>query len=258
METIQRPRGKFTGTWTVYTKDEADEQGIVYKHWSKANPGEMALSDDGYVGECLFRKEHKDKRNRVRIIIKTCYGVQWYPGSSKLLFEPNRAAHRYCYIKPRNWAEQEMNKTRTKTTVMAYVTQLLSNNQIDWDLLGRIYRPDQLIPRATVRRLFKEERIMEMVEEKLKEVLSKNGVNQDYVIKTVLEAIDIARGKGDVSGILRATENFMDLLEMKPSKKVITDTIEIDMTRQIADKIATEENKLKLGQRVEQNEPKQP
>ena len=46
----------------------------------------------------------------------------------------------------------------------------------------------------------------------------------------------------------------MDLLEMKPSKQMITDTIQVDMTKQIADTIATEEKKLTLQRKSETNE----
>ena len=46
----------------------------------------------------------------------------------------------------------------------------------------------------------------------------------------------------------------MDLLEMKPNKKMITDTIQVDMTKQIADTIAKEDKRLTLQRKSEQNE----
>ena len=41
---------------------------------------------------------------------------------------------------------------------------------------------------------------------------------------------------------------------MKPSKKILTDTVQIDVTKQIADTIALEENKLTLQRKEETNE----
>jgi len=51
--------------------------------------------------------------------------------------------------------------------------------------------------------------------------------------------------------MLRAAENFVDMLEMKPNKKITTDTLEIDMTNQIMDKIETEEKKMVASRKTE-------
>lgn len=64
----------------------------------------------------------------------------------------------------------------------------------------------------------------------------------------------MAEGKGDVNNFLKANDSIMDLLEMKPSKKVTTDTVQIDLTKQIADTIATEEKKVVLQRKEETNE----
>ena len=90
-----------------------------------------------------------------------------------------------------------------------------------------------------------------MVEEKLKEILSSRGIDKGYVLDTILKAISIAEDKQDVSNMLRGVENFVDMLEMKPSKKVTTDTLQIDMTNQIMDNIETEEKKLVASRKVE-------
>ena len=46
----------------------------------------------------------------------------------------------------------------------------------------------------------------------------------------------------------------MDLLQMKPGKVVTTDTMEIDMTSKILDAIETEEKKVKMERKVEEQE----
>jgi hypothetical protein len=90
-----------------------------------------------------------------------------------------------------------------------------------------------------------------MIEEKLKEVLISKGIDKGFVLDTMLNAIEIAREKQDVSNILRAAENFIDLLEMRPNKKITTDTLQIDMTNQIIDQIETEEKKLVASRKTE-------
>ena len=54
---------------------------------------------------------------------------------------------------------------------------------------------------------------------------------------------------------VHTNDYIMDLLEMKPNKQLITDTVQVDMTKQIADTIAKEEKKLTLQRKSEVNEP---
>ena len=42
------------------------------------------------------------------------------------------------------------------------------------------------------------------------------------------------------------------ILEMKPNKKVTTDTLQIDMTNQIMDQIETEEKKMVASRKTEE------
>ena len=155
-------------------------------------------------------------------------------------------------VKPKSWQERESKRNRTKNVVNAYVGQVLEGQKVDWQQLGVMYRPDQKTPAATVRRLFKQEVIKDMVEEKLKEIMASKGIDKGFVLDTIMKAISIAEQKQDVSGMLRAAENFVDMLEMKPNKKVTTDTLQIDMTNQIMDQIETEEKKMVASRKTEE------
>ena len=142
-----------------------------------------------------------------------CYGVQWGSPNARLLYEPNKKAGIYNQVKPRSWKEREAGKTRTKNVVTAYVKQLLSDSKVDFKQLGKIYRPDQDIPEATVRRLFKQKEIQAMVDKKLDELLTNKGITKEMVLDLHLKALEMAESKSDVSNFLRATENFMKLLK---------------------------------------------
>ena len=96
-----------------------------------------------------------------------------------------------------------------------------------------------------------------MVEKKLKEILIDKGISQEHALDLQLEAIDMARKKGDVSNLLRVADNFMDLLSMKPGKVVTTDTMEIDMSNKIIDAIESEDKKLKVERKIEEREDTQ-
>jgi len=250
MITIKRRFNNTPSTHTIYTQSECDDMGIAYIYWKDASDGDMALSDDGYVGECIYRKEY----SRNRVYIKTIYGVQFVRKDTQLLFLPNHDLGVYSLLKPQTWAEREAKHSRVRNVVNAYVGQLMSPYKVDWHILGNIYRPDQRYPDKSVKRLFRTKEVKAMVEDKLKEIMTDKGITKSFVLDKMLTAVDIAEGKKDVNGILKATDSFMDLLEMKPSKKVITDTMQIDMSSQIADQIETEEKKLLMSRKTESND----
>ena len=254
MDIIKRRVGGKMRKFKVYHQDEADKKGFMYIEWRHADEGDYALSDDGYVGECLSRKIYTDKKGRTKTFIKCAHGVQWVTNSGKFMYEPNKEAGTYSHVKPSRWEDKEARTTRAKNAVNAYVSDIIQGNKPDWETIGRIYRPDQKIPQATVRRLFKKQRIVDMVEKKLKDILFGKGINQEQVVDLQLEALDLARNKGDVSNFLRVADNFMDLLQMKPGKVVTTDTVELDFSSKITEQIEAEDKKMKLERKVEEPE----
>ena len=93
-----------------------------------------------------------------------------------------------------------------------------------------------------------------MVEKKIKELLSDKSINKEFAVDNIIRALQMAESKGDVNNFLKANDYLMDLLEMKPNKQLITDTIQVDVTKQIADTIAKEEKKVTLKRSSETNE----
>tara|TARA_Y100001980_G_C14523446_1_gene298869 strand:- start:91 stop:861 length:771 start_codon:yes stop_codon:yes gene_type:complete len=250
MDKIKRKVNGINKLFPVYHYKEVDN--IQYKHWRDVDKGDYGISDDGYIGECLSKKVYTDKKGRTKTYITMCYGVQWGSPNARLLYEPNKKAGIYNQVKPRSWKEREAGKTRTKNVVTAYVKQLLSDSKVDFKQLGKIYRPDQDIPEATVRRLFKQKEIQAMVDKKLDELLTNKGITKEMVLDLHLKALEMAESKSDVSNFLRATENFMKLLDMEPNKKITTDTLEIDYTKSIENAIEQEDKRMKLSRSTEE------
>lgn len=248
METITRRIGGKVQKFTVFKKDDKHPFSV---HWKDVWKDGWAETDDGYVAQCLAKTNYKDLRGKVKCLIKLTCGVQWISKTSKLLFKPNKDIGIYSMVKPRTWQERESGKTRTKNAVNAYVSKIFSGKKVDWNEIGTIYRPDEKIPAATAKRLFKEKVVKNMIEEKMKEVLSEKGIDRGFVLDTIKKAINIAEEKEDPSNMLRATENLVEMLEMKPNKKITTDTLQIDMTNQIMDNIETEEKKMVAEHKTE-------
>ena len=196
MDTIKRRVGGKMRSFKIWTQKEADSKGYFYMEWKHANEGDYALSDDGYVGECLSRKVYTDKKGRTKTFVKCAHGGQGVTNSGKFMYEPNKEAGTYSHVKPGRWEEKEARTTRANNAVSAYVADIIQGNKPDWDRIGKIYRPDQKIPAATARRLFKKQRILDMVDKKLTDILTDKGITKDQVIDLQLEALGIARDKG--------------------------------------------------------------
>jgi len=239
MITLDRKINNIKRLFNIYSKAEADEKDVEYVYWKEANANNYAISDDDYVFRVISKKTYKDRYGAARSFYKFPFGNKWDGKKAVLYFKSYQSGEIQ-----ENWEKKEMGKTRTKNAVNAYVAMMLSKKPIDWEILGNIYRPDQKIPSATVKRLFKMDKVQQMVETKTKSVLADKGVTKDSIIQTILDAIEVARHKQDAGNMLKGADNLADYLEMKPTKRMITDTMQIDVTSEIEDQIEKEEKRL--------------
>ena len=233
-------------TYPVYSKEEATNREIQYKSWRKCQVGDFGISDDGYVSECIYRKQYKTVEQ-----VTFPFGRQWM-NKSKLEYIPHRNAGQYSQVGVLTWDEQEAGKTRTKNAVKVYAEMMLGGHLIDWNLIGNVYRSDQERPDLTAKRLFKKERIQRMLDEEIQKALNDRNISRGDVLDIILDGITVAKENGDASNILRGAEQFVRIMDMLPKKSMQTDMVQIDMTSTILDKIATEEKKsLKMSQKKE-------
>jgi len=247
-----------TAYHNIQTEKEARNDKIEYVHWKNAKVGEYASTDDGYVALCYNKKDYTDKNGKLKTFVKLTCGVGWVTPFAKLEFLKNHEHGVYSKTNPaRKWDEEEGGKMRSKNTVTAYAQMLINDGKVDFQALSKIYRPDQKEPIATVRRFLKQKVAKKMGEEKLKEILSKKSISKEFAVDNIVVALKMAEEKGDVNNFLKANDYLMDLLEMKPNKKMITDTIQVDMTQQIADTIAKEDKRLTLQRKSEENEARE-
>jgi len=241
--------------FNIYTKEEADaDSSMGYCDWKDANEGDYAITDDDYVMRCLSRKDYTDKNGNIKTFVKLSGGVGWCSPSAKINFKLNHAYKKYTKVNPaKTWDEYEVKSTRGTNTINTYANMML-NGSVDFDTLGKVYRPDSEIPRATVRRFLKNKRVKMMVEKKVKEILSDKAINKEFAVDNIVKALDMAEHKGDVGNFLKANDHIMDLLEMKPNKLITTDTVEMIDTKKILDQITQEEEKKLVLKRKEEKD----
>ena len=211
MDQIKRYMGDGWHTYTIYTEAEALEKGLTIVPWRKAIPGDWALSDDGYLGECI---RDWRSRNNTRLITLT-YGSDWDCSKQPMLYEERAATKNWSYSNLTKRHQREARRTRSRNAISAYVVMLLSGQKIDWATLGNIYRPDVALPITYVRREFKKRAFKEMIQQELEQVLLDRGSSPRRVIEMYNEAFDKAADKDKPGVMVDVADRFSELWSLK-------------------------------------------
>lgn len=212
MEIIKRKINGKPTEFPIYTQKEAEEQGIECVPWREAHAGDMALSDDGYVGVCISR--HVYGQDTRQAFISTCYGRAWRRDKN-LSFIERRDTRSFSESSARRWDERESKRMRTKLFVRALVDMYMQYQRIDWRMLGEIYRPDLKKPEKYARKLANNSEVNKMIRVEIQKVLSARGIDEDAVIDLFNDAVEIAKENKQPAPIIRVAENYSDMLEMK-------------------------------------------
>ena len=73
-----RHKGKGVRQYTIFTEDEAKQEGIDYKHWKEAEIGEYAISDDGYVAMVIQKKDYPGTNKNSNTYVRLPWGYAFY------------------------------------------------------------------------------------------------------------------------------------------------------------------------------------
>lgn len=226
-------------TYPVYTEQEAKDKALPYKYWKDCQAGELGISDDKFVAECINIKIYKNA-----VEVQFPYGKMWLGDRYRLEYIPHRDSGNYSQITAKTHDEVEAAKSRTQRAVQLYTQMFLSGDGIDWNLLGQVYRKDEKRPDMSAKRLFKNEKVKGMVADELKKVFEEKNISEGDVIEIITDAIEIAREKEDPGTMLRGSEQFIKLMDMYPNKTTQTETLQIDVSNKILDEIESEEKRL--------------
>ena len=227
----------------VYPLEEFKETGKKYKHWNKCNPGDWGISDDGYVAECLQRNIYGTS---VEMVFP--YGRQWVSKTGKLEFVPHYTSKNYSGVSTKTYAELEASRDRAELAIDAFLAYKIAGKKPDMEKIGTIYRPDQKNPQMAVKKLLKTKEVKKIMADKLKEILVDREIDEGYVLDVIKDAVDVAKMKEDPANMIRAAKELSEFLDMKPKNKQVTESIEMDMSHQIADTYNKQTKKLKATQ----------
>lgn len=229
--------------YEVFPKEEFKKLGKKYKHWNKCSPGDWGVSDDGYVAECLQRNIYGTS---IEMVFP--YGRQWVSKTGKLEFEPHYYSKNYSNVSTKTYAELESTRDRADLAIDAFLAYKMAGQTPDMEKIGRIYRPDQKNPGLAVKKLLKTKEVKKIMADKLKEILVEKEIDEGYVLDVMKDAVDVAKVKEDAANMIRAAKELSVFLDMQPKNKQITESIEMDMSHQIADTYDKQTKKLKATQ----------
>lgn len=223
MDVIHRWFGGGYKDFRIYSQQEADDLGIKYVYWLEAKKGDWALSDDGYVGECLKVYGPYKQGKYLRRMMTFSFAAVWdNEGTVKLKYLERKATRAYSRMATGHWAESEVKSARAKRFILAYVMMFMAG-KIDWRKLGIIYRPNEE-KKDPVRRakfMFKQEAFQRMIKQKMVEVFKDKDITEGDVVDMFSATYALAKKKKDIKEMRKVAEDFRDLLDMLPHRPVL-------------------------------------
>lgn len=227
METIRRRKlenGRLVpAEFPVYSVEEAEALGIAPVPWRKAREaGQWAVDDAGFVSEVLGAKLYELGRGRSAKVWRVTlpYGRFYVNSRLKLSF-------RDVLARPKpDYGEVEARKSRTKRVVRVYAKMYLERagklSEEDYHQLGILYRADQKLPGASVKRVLRISKVQSMVADELAKILGDAGFTRQEVLKRYNELYRDAKEAEQYSVAKGILDKLADMLDMKPDVRRIS------------------------------------
>ena len=223
--------------YPIYKESEAKQRGINYKQWKNANVGDNALSDDKYVATVLSRREYVDNTGRTNIYMRFPFGYTFFSPKHKTkpLYAKGRKTNGTFSGKP--YLEVQSKQRKMKALAMMFAIKPDYDQAIEW-ALGEINDSQ----RRKWKRTMKTEIFQGMVRDELAKRLTEHGLDEDYTLDLLKEAIELAQNKKDITNLLKAVDNLQDMHGMKEKHLLkTTDKIEAFSSVKLIDELKEEE-----------------
>lgn len=207
------------------TRQEADEREIDYIYWKDCPPRESGhiLTDDDYVLELMYCREYPTNTGGTSRVIRAYGAFKWISANGTLNFMDYHNHGIYTKTNPaKSWMEAEANKSRTRRAIGVLVASFMATGKFDYHRAGKVYRPEDPIPEASIKRLLRSKHVQTMLEDRLRKAYDKLGFDEEFTIKAIKEAYEVASKNEDALNMLRVAEKGIELLGMTPGR--ITET----------------------------------
>tara|TARA_R100001530_G_scaffold60761_2_gene43868 strand:+ start:1356 stop:2102 length:747 start_codon:yes stop_codon:yes gene_type:complete len=233
---IHHKGDKEVTSYSIYRKEEADEEKLSYKYWREAKEGDYALSDDKYVAKVITKSTYKP----TSVYIRLAYGYTFYNpnyNTVKLIASGRKSNNT---ISGKTQWEVLSGGQKMKNLAMVYAQTMDYNKAINHVLDNPTN--NQMI---MWKRRMKKEKFKDMVRDELQKLLEDHGLTEGFTLDLLEETIKKARDKGDVTNLMRAVDNLQDMHGMKEKHLVKTvESIEATSNVKLIDELREEEEKL--------------
>ena len=227
-------------TYEIYTKKEADKEGLQYNHWKKAREGQWALSDDGFVSKVIKRKKYRTDDKIDNVYLRFAWGYTFYNPKYKGKELKVKGRKSNTTMSGKRPIEVKAKQKRMQNLAMVYAQTMNTE-----DTIARVCGEVTPNEDKRVKRYMRTEVFKGMVRKELSKLLAEHDMTEDFTLELLAKTIKKAQDKGDVTNLMRAIENLQDMHGMKDKHLVkTTDTLEATSTTKLIDELREEENKL--------------
>lgn len=221
--------------YNALLKQEADDQGLEYLHWSEFSVNKTApyvLTDDGYVGKFETLKAYNEKKKyqgRSMVYLRTELGNVNCSASTKepFLFEERLANGRWAWMSAKTLERRNIRRARVREAIIVYIAMLFRGREhkIDWYLLAKIMGltikdPNKIRWRQTVQRFWAKKGGREILHKELAHTLNTVEGGPAYIVETIKKIISIDENKKDTAGMRKTLKMLMDINMMGPEAHI--------------------------------------
>lgn len=249
--TIKHRGDKEKTHYPIYREHEAKSRNIEYKPWKDAHTGEYALSDDGYVSNVLSRREYVDNTGRKNIYMRFPFGYTFFNPNFKARQLNVQGRKTNTTLTGQPYLKVQSKQNKMKSLAMMFAIKPDYTQAMEW-ALGELNDSQK----RKWKRTMKTETFQNMVRDELVKRLTEHGLDEDYTLDLLKEAIELAQSKKDISNILKAVDNLQEMHGMKEKHLLkTTDKIEAFSSVKLIDELKEEEKSF-IAQRTQTEEKK--
>jgi hypothetical protein len=233
---IHHKGDKHPTIYEIYTKKDADKEGIDYKYWRESDEGDYGLSDDDYVAKVISKSIYGPSS----IYIRFPFGYTFYnPNYTSVQLKASGRMANNTLSGKSQW-EVVCNGQKMKNLAMVYAQTM------DYDkTIEHVLNNPSNNQKVMWKRRMKKEKFKGMVREELQALLKEHGMTEEYTLDLLENTIQTAKAKGDVTNLMRAVDNLQDMHGMKEKHMIKTvEQIEATSNVKLIDELREEEEKL--------------
>ena len=227
-------------TYKVYRESEAKKENIGYVYWKKAEKGDYAVSDDGYVAMVISKREYPSNHDIPNTYLRFPWGYTFFNAKypSKKLNVKGRKTN--VTFTGKSYIEVQSGQDKMKNLATMFALKPDYDLAIEW-ALGAVTDNE----RRKWKRTMKSEIFKNMVKDELQGLLTEHGLTENYTLELLEETIKLAKDKKDITNLMRAVDNLQDMHGMKEKHLVkTTDRLEASSSTKLLDEIVEEEQRL--------------